>query len=78
MADGRASESTSRLLGEVHDALGEIADLARLVDPARADLAVEHLAANITRLEVDGREAEAAAAAELEIDQMLRGKRSDV
>ena len=74
-ADGAApppADGTARLLVEVQEALGEIAELARLVDPNHADSAVEHLAANITRLEVDGREAEAAAAAELEIDQMLR------
>jgi len=60
------------LIQEVEDALGQLAELARAVDPAVADAAVDSLAEDISQLEAAGLEVQAEADAELEIARLLR------
>lgn len=62
----------AELIREVEDALGQLAELARAVDPAVADRAVTNLAEDITQLEAAGLEAQAEADAELEVAKLLR------
>lgn len=63
----------AHLLQEVAMAMDGVAALARAVDPALAEAAVDGLASDVSRLELDGREAEAEAQAHLEVERLLRG-----
>ncbi len=61
----------AQLLEEVAAAVRGLDDLASRVDPAVVDSAVSHLAQEITHLEEAGLEAEAEAAAHLEVERLL-------
>lgn len=61
-----------RLLEEVATAMEGVAALARSVDPALANAAVDGLESDVSGLELDGREAEAEAKAHLEVERLLR------
>ncbi|MDP2308071.1 MAG: hypothetical protein Q8P18_18755 [Pseudomonadota bacterium] len=61
----------AQLLEEVAAAVRGLDDLAGRVDPAVVDSAVSHLAEEITHLEEAGLEAEAEAAAHLEVERLL-------
>lgn len=62
----------AELVREVEEALGQLAELARTVDPVLANAAVDNLAEDITQLEAAGLEAQAEAEAELEVARLLR------
>lgn len=68
----RGDAGPAELLAEVEEALGQLAALARTVDPQLADTAVSNLAEDISQLEEAGLEAQAEADAELEIERLLR------
>ena len=61
----------AHLLEEVAAAVRGLDDLAGNVDPTVVDSAVHHLAEEITHLEEAGLEADAEAAAHLEVERLL-------
>lgn len=71
-AGDSGSPDSGPLLEEVERALQELSGLARSMDPALADSAVHNLAVDIGRLEEAGLEADAEAAARLEVENLLR------
>lgn len=75
VAEGPASvpeANAAVLLEQVESSIEALDQLARLVDPGTVDAAVDHLAADISRLEVAGQEVSAEAEASLEVENLLR------
>ena len=57
---------------QVESSIEALDQLAKLVDPNSVDAAVDHLAADISRLEQAGQEVSAEADASLEVENLLR------
>jgi hypothetical protein len=68
----RGDGGPAELVREVEEALSQLADMARSIDPAVTDSAVTNLAEDISQLEEAGLEAQAEAEAELEVARLLR------
>ena len=70
--EGLPASEAANLLEEVERALDELDRLAGSVDPGTVEQAVEHIAQDISRLEVAGQEVSAEADASLEVENLLK------